>query len=54
MCSMKCIVVGAGAGTGSVCSVQSALCSVLPVTGKYLALKNQMSLVDKKKYISGF
>ena len=30
---------GAGAGTGEVCTVQCAVCSVLPVTGEDLALQ---------------
>ena len=42
MCSMKCKGAdsGAGAGTGSsaVSTVQCAVCSVLPVTGKELSL----------------
>ena len=40
MCSLKCKGAGSGAGTvsGAVHTVQRAVCSVLPVTGKELAL----------------
>ena len=41
MCNMECTGAGTGAGScgDAVCSVQCAVCSVLPVTGKDLAVK---------------
>ena len=42
MCSIKCTgsYTGAGTGSGAVCTVQCAVCSVLHVTGTF----NQISL----------
>ena len=39
MCSMKGTGTDAGAGAGAVCSVHSAVCSVLTVTNKDLAVE---------------